>query len=270
MTILCDDIWLIIILLINDKDKVNLLTTCKYLRYFRDKIYYTDIHDYRRVLYLPFFNNFKLLSYTAETSIIPNGIKYLTISNNFRGNLKSIPLSIEKITIDYSIYNRFESFLKTTGVKINILNKPIMRQIKSSFYSFMDVLEDTSGPKCGIIKSASLWGGNMWHDIHTRAIGCGLITSIEPFSGYNTEDGILSRCVIKNFSNHVYSLRDSYEDFIYKLHNKNFNTTDDPSKKIPLKKLLKKYNKKEKVYHPHNNKFYKNNKYNQKFIPRHK
>uniref|UniRef100_A0A6G6ACA1 F-box and FNIp repeat-containing protein n=1 Tax=Borely moumouvirus TaxID=2712067 RepID=A0A6G6ACA1_9VIRU len=245
--ILCDDIWWIIILLINDKDKTNLFSTCKYLRYFRDKVYYTDIYNYRKVLYLPFFNNFTSLNFIAETPVIPNGIKYLTISNNFRGSLKIIPLSVIKITIDYCIYNKFESFLEGTGAEIHIINKPYTRRVKSSIYGFMDVLEDTCGPKCG------------------------LITSIEPFLGYNTEDGILFKNVMDDFSNYVSSHIYSYENILSKLIKKYLNRTTDPlSKKIPLKKLLKKYNKKEKIYHPHNNKFYKNNKYKQKFIPRHK
>ncbi|AVL95156.1 hypothetical protein ma769 [Moumouvirus australiensis] len=269
--ILCDDIWWIVILLINDKDKINLFSTCKYLKYFRDKVYYTDTHNYRKILYLPFFNNFTSLSFIAETPVIPNGIKYLTISNNFRGSLKIIPSSVIKITIDHCIYDKFEPFLKKTGVEIYIINKPFIRQAKSSIYGFMDVLEDTSGPKCGLIKNTSFWGYGMWSNIHNEAIRHGLITSIEPFLGYNTEDSILFRNIMDDPPNIRFSRIDHFENTLSELNKKYLNNIEDPlSKKIPLKKLLKKYNKKGKVYHPHNNKFYKNDKYKQKFIPRHK
>ncbi|AQN68646.1 hypothetical protein [Saudi moumouvirus] len=291
MNVLCDDIWLIIILLINDKDKTNLFSTCKYLRYFRDKIYYTDIHDYRRVLYLPFYNKFKLLCYTAETPIIPNGIKYLTIANNFCGNLKNIPSSVEVITIDYSIYNRFEPFLKRTNIKVNILNKPSKRYISRSLFGPMNVFESPDGPKIGLISPTfrrpgphndfDFFSGDIISrpfkkgNIYNKPIDCGVVMAIHP-SGFNTEDGL----ILKNYS----SSYDDLIDEIYQKYNtkkyseknlyesiiKSFITPDPSSKKTPLKKLLKKYNKKDKIYHPHNNKVYKNNKYNQKFIPRHK
>ncbi|AQN68768.1 FNIp repeat-containing protein [Saudi moumouvirus] len=71
------------------------MSTNHHFHYFIDKIFYNDIHHYRLVRNLPFFNKLKKIGYFASTNNIPNGITHLTFNNEFNDNVDGcIPNSV--------------------------------------------------------------------------------------------------------------------------------------------------------------------------------
>ncbi|AGC02299.1 hypothetical protein H012_gp151 [Acanthamoeba polyphaga moumouvirus] len=105
-----DDIWFIIINLLKDKDKINLFTTCKYLRSFHNKIYYTDIHNYHKVKNLSFIKRINKIKYVDDGKEIPNIVNYLVVTN-FTFSVDIIPKNIKYLEMDLYKYFASKKFL---------------------------------------------------------------------------------------------------------------------------------------------------------------
>ncbi|AEQ32616.1 hypothetical protein [Megavirus chiliensis] len=155
------DVLLLIFDLLSDRDKIRFTMINQFMSQYINYIIYTDLHEYERIRFLPFKNNFRRLSFKPRYDIIPPVITDLIIGKDYVGSLKNaIPNSVKNLTIDYNIYQknkkyiRSDIFLHFTGRKLKYFYKFNDFEIYGSeYWCRMD--QCSKGPKCGISKILS-------------------------------------------------------------------------------------------------------------------
>ncbi len=103
------DVLLLIFDLLSDRDKIRFTMINRFMSQYINYIIYTDLHEYERVRFLPFKNNFRRLSFRPRYDIIPPIITDLIIGKDYIGSLENaIPNSVKKLTIDYGVYQKIK------------------------------------------------------------------------------------------------------------------------------------------------------------------
>ncbi|ANB50206.1 putative F-box and FNIP repeat-containing protein [Powai lake megavirus] len=155
------DVLLLIFDLLSDRDKIRFTMINQFMSQYINYIIYTDLHEYERVRFLPFKNNFRRLSFRPRYDIIPPIITDLIIGKDYVGSLKNaIPKSVKKLTIDYGVYQknkkyiRSDIFLHFTGRKLSFTYNFYDLEIYGSEY-WCRTDQCSKGAKCGISKILS-------------------------------------------------------------------------------------------------------------------
>uniref|UniRef100_A0A6G6ADS9 F-box and FNIp repeat-containing protein n=1 Tax=Borely moumouvirus TaxID=2712067 RepID=A0A6G6ADS9_9VIRU len=103
MDILDDNIVVYILNFVNDKSKVQFLSTSRKIRnLLMWKIKYTKIYEYGKIKKLPYYNQFNYIKYLANDINIPEGITHLEFGDFFNQPIeKCIPDNIINLTFGW-------------------------------------------------------------------------------------------------------------------------------------------------------------------------
>ncbi|ANB51140.1 hypothetical protein [Powai lake megavirus] len=119
-----DDVIMNIMNYLSDKDKIIFASINHDMRFFLDKLCYTELHNYEYVKKLYYVECFKRVLYKLSNEsniLIPNLITDLIIKCGCYNNL-SIPQHVKYLTVCDCVYNKMK-YTIDQGIKININNQ---------------------------------------------------------------------------------------------------------------------------------------------------
>ncbi|AEX61128.1 putative F-box and FNIP repeat-containing protein [Megavirus courdo7] len=155
------DVLLLIFDLLSDRDKIRFTMINRFMSQYINYIIYTDLHEYERIRFLPFKNNFRRLSFKPRYDIIPPIITDLIIGKDYVGSLKNaIPNSVKKLTIDYGVYQKNKKYIRS-DIFLHFINRKLSFTYNfygpeiygSKYWCRMD--QCSEGLKCGMTKILS-------------------------------------------------------------------------------------------------------------------
>ncbi|QGR54356.1 f-box repeat-containing protein [Moumouvirus maliensis] len=118
LSILNDDIIMYIMNYLSDRDKIIFGSINRYMRFFLDKLYYTELRDYEVIKKLHYLERFKRIIYKFKNKPIPNIVTDLIIKCSNVKNL-IIPPHIIQIIVCECLYYKIDC----GEIKIIINNK---------------------------------------------------------------------------------------------------------------------------------------------------
>nr|AEX62220.1 putative F-box and FNIP repeat-containing protein [Moumouvirus Monve] len=118
LSIINDDIIMYIMNYLSDRDKIIFSSVNRFMRFFLDKLYYTEPHHYDVIKKLHYLERFKRIIYRFDNKSIPSIITDLIIKCSNIKNLV-IPQHIIQITVCRCLYNKIDC----NQIKIILDNK---------------------------------------------------------------------------------------------------------------------------------------------------